>query len=199
MPPAFNLPYGSVHDWHVGMYKELIKEAQGHKFAPFWSFDDDDEHEIAKIPFLGYFVPVGADKNAYYAIIPLNKEFRQRFDAAWRRLSKSNTLELVITNSTDAEIDVEKADKSKGEDKRALWEAKIQDHPNSELGSHCPSPRQFDAQLSDYRRKVEAVCRFCPDAKPSNLALFGLQELSESSEAAMSTEPDEPIPADLKF
>ncbi|KAL6407186.1 DNA helicase [Ilyonectria robusta] len=48
MPPAFNLPYGSVHDWHVGMYEELIEEAQGPKFAPFWSFEDDNEHVAAK-------------------------------------------------------------------------------------------------------------------------------------------------------
>lgn len=31
------------------MYKELIEEAQGHKFAPFWSFDDDNEHVAALV------------------------------------------------------------------------------------------------------------------------------------------------------
>lgn len=185
MPPAFNLPYGSVHDWHVGMYKELIDEAQGHKFAPFWSFEDDNEHvaalvhsqvqdvmwldtaveEIAKIPFLGYFVPVGTDKRAYYAIIPLNKEFRQRFDAAWRRLSKSNTLELIIVNSTDAEIDVEKADKGEAKDMRALWEAKIQDHPNSDLVAAHPLDK-YDLVLYVTRPPSHEKKR-CPNFQPT--------------------------------
>lgn len=60
----------------------------------------DAAWEIVKIGFPAYFVNSGQladeDTTRFYVVIPLTAEFRERFDSAWRRLTKVESFELHL-------------------------------------------------------------------------------------------------------
>ncbi|POS72432.1 2-dehydropantoate 2-reductase [Diaporthe helianthi] len=142
LPAPFSYPYGTDHRWDMNKYRGLIAQTKSPRaFQPAYSFDDDNSHvavvtqaavqdvvwlddaasEIASIKFPAYFVNSGqladADTMRFHVVIPLTAEFRERFDSAWRRLTKVESFELLL-------FDDEGDDTAKGH-----WDCKIVDHP----------------------------------------------------------------------
>lgn len=143
MPAPFCYPYGTVHDWDIERFDDLIINNKGYQFWPSWLFDDQNGHtaalvqsqvqdirwlcyaaeEIAKQRFLACFVTskdaenVGAEESNQYAIIPLTNEFLNHYDTPWRHLVRDGFLELEFYNRPEDEISI------------ATREARIIDHP----------------------------------------------------------------------
>ncbi|KAF7547026.1 hypothetical protein G7Z17_g7999 [Cylindrodendrum hubeiense] len=172
--------------------------------------------EIGEITFRAYFVATSSEATDYYAILPLTQLFRDQFDAAWRRFTRDYSFRLDIWDDTIEGKQYE-------EDTKACWDARIMDYPGSiDILSAHPIDKheiilqvrralqtekkrgpnfencvalKFDTQLPEYQRKVEAVCLFNPDARPSNPVACGLPDPDNKK----PEEPDAPIPAKLKF
>ena len=230
LPSPFSYPYGTDHTWDVDRYQAQLAQIRGPQFEPTCSFDDDNAHltaltqsqvqdvmwldraatEIRATKFPVYFVDTGdRDEGKYYfAIVPLTKEFRDRHDAAWRRLTTAESFRLNLYDS----------DTAANPEPSAEWDAKIKDqdaagpsHPaekhelvlfvrrplpeqkkrgpdfevitfstrsdanealaQGELGRWNCAALNFDVQLADYKRKVDAVGLFHPDSAPSNAVI----------------------------
>lgn len=56
--------------------------------------------EISKVPFSAYFIPIdpiaAADTKKFYVIMPLTQKFIDRYQSAWRRLTKSDDFDLIL-------------------------------------------------------------------------------------------------------
>jgi hypothetical protein len=61
--------------------------------------------EIRETRFSAYFVPLDPvphnEARRLYAIMPLTREFRERYDAAWRRLTKNGLFRLDLFSSVE--------------------------------------------------------------------------------------------------
>lgn len=141
LPAPFRYPYGEEHSWSEGRYNELLPKTKGHQFKPAWSFDNDNEHlaaltqyqvqdvmwihkaaqEIGEMKFRACFInaqdcpPDGAKQ--FYVVVPLSNLFLANYEKAWRKLIKSEFLQLRL-------FDHEK-DKTLGS-----WDARIHDATN---------------------------------------------------------------------
>lgn len=66
---------------------------------------DDEALAILKSGFSAYFVNSGqladADTTRFYVVMPLTTEFRGRFEAAWRRLTKVESFKLRLSQLDD--------------------------------------------------------------------------------------------------
>ncbi|KAG8167592.1 hypothetical protein KVR01_003281 [Diaporthe batatas] len=189
LPAPFSYPYGTDHKWDMDKYRELIAQTKSPRaFQPAYSFDDDNSHvavvtqavvqdvvwlddaanEIADIKFPAYFVNSGPladeDTQSFYVVMPLTAEFRERFDSAWRRLTKVESFQLTLFSD-------ESDDKAK-----AHWDCKIVNHPDGvealaahptdkyELVLYSCASLEFDSRLDDFARKVDAACLFVSGA-----------------------------------
>ncbi|KAG7284557.1 hypothetical protein NEMBOFW57_010935 [Staphylotrichum longicolle] len=122
LPPPFTYPYGTEHDWNWDRYRTLLLETKStEQFRPAYSFDDDNarvavltQSVVQDVFWLqeaveaisdfwapAYFVSRGVDDRRYYVVIPLTKEFRERFEAAWARLAKDNDAILKLASGSD--------------------------------------------------------------------------------------------------
>jgi hypothetical protein len=72
----------------------------------FWLHQAVEEMKVLWFP--AYFVARGSDESLYFIVIPVTKEFRERFDSAWRRLAKDRELVLLL-RSGKIEVDEEKS------------------------------------------------------------------------------------------
>lgn len=65
----------------------------------------DASLEIAQVKWSAYFVNTGdlddADTKRFYVVMPLTAEFRERYDGAWRRLTKAESFRLALFDETD--------------------------------------------------------------------------------------------------
>ncbi|TFB02785.1 Regulator of nonsense transcripts 1 [Trichoderma ghanense] len=234
LPAPFRYPYGQQHFWDEGRYDEILPETRGKQFPPAMSFDDDNEHmaaltqsqvqdimwvhkaalEIAEIPLRGYFVPAKdgpiEECNFFYAIVPLDKAFLDKYEDAWRRLTKHPLLNLKVWEKEDDQVAVE-------------WTARIQEasrgidvldcHPLdiNDLVLHVRKPREedlkcdfipvkncvsleFPDQVADFKLKVNATWEFRPNAGPSNPVACGMPKEKKDGESERV-----PIPEDVKF
>ena len=81
---------------------------------------DNAAKEIRQIKFPANFVPTEtgptAEVTRFYVVMPLPQEFRERYDAAWRRLTKVDSFRLNLHKSPEDEQPAE-------------WDAKIVDYP----------------------------------------------------------------------
>ncbi|RSL44165.1 hypothetical protein CEP54_014797 [Fusarium duplospermum] len=158
----------------------------------------DAAEEIKAVRFPAYFVPPAsgnaADATSFTVIISVTKKFREQFDGPLRRLTKSEFLNLDLFNSFE---DAEVYESWKG---KILAYPNLPDHPTDkhEMVLRVLRPKEeketkkieetkkepyrncaslnFDADIRDHQRKVNAVNLFAPDAEPSNLAHCGLPE-----------------------
>lgn len=68
---------------------------------------DDAAKEIRHARFPAYFVSLGSlpptQATMFHAIVPLTKEFRERYASAWRRLTKCNAFRLRLFDAADDE------------------------------------------------------------------------------------------------
>lgn len=84
---------------------------------------DDAAEEILKVRFYAYFVNTGdlpdADTSHFYVVLPLTAKFRERYDSAWRRLTKVESFQLALFGN-------EADEKPEGD-----WDCKIVDHPGA--------------------------------------------------------------------
>lgn len=148
LPPPFGYPYGTQHFWNKERYDEQLIKLKGRQFLPVWSYDSSNAHlavltqsqvqdvmwldkaaaEIRSTKFSAYFVQQARNSNSYYVILPITEEFRERHDAAWRRLTSSDYFRVSLFN--DAGKDDPDAD----------WDAKFISYPEGveELGTEHP-------------------------------------------------------------
>lgn len=122
MPEPFAYPYGDQHIWDITRYDAMQQDMKGKQFAPALTFDNDNSHvavltqsvvqdvmwvardaaDIFATKFRAYFVCFKQDADLelpsrYFAIVPLTKEFRDRYESAWGRLTnKGSSLDLVF-------------------------------------------------------------------------------------------------------
>ncbi|RXG43019.1 hypothetical protein VDGE_06156 [Verticillium dahliae] len=121
LPPPFEYPYGTDHEWNQERYEEQARDLKGEK-----AFKDDNSHltamtqsvvqdviwlaqaaeEISRTPGPVYFVPFNlsvepADEVKFYIIVPLTQEFRDAYASAWRRLARNLTLQVFLFRHTD--------------------------------------------------------------------------------------------------
>ncbi|KAI8711430.1 hypothetical protein NCS52_01406400 [Fusarium sp. LHS14.1] len=157
-----------------------------------------------------------AAATSFTVIVSVTKEFRKQFEASLRRLVKSEFLSLDLFNSFgDSDVyeswqgkiltytnlqdhPVERHElvlrvlrpKEEKETKKTEGTKKIEEtkKPKKEPYQNCAS-LNFDADLRDHERKVNAVNLFHPEAQPSNLAHCGLPE--EDGELKQDLSEDE--------
>ncbi|RSM18554.1 hypothetical protein CDV31_002690 [Fusarium ambrosium] len=129
LPPPFSYPYGTLHDWDMERFDNLIKNNKGHQFWPAWTFDDQNSHtaalvqsqiqdvrwlchaaeQIAEQRFLARFVTTKEDENAggdelsSFAIISLTGEFLNHYDAPLRHLIRDQFLTVELYNKPEDE------------------------------------------------------------------------------------------------
>lgn len=69
---------------------------------------DDAAAEIRQVKFLAYFVSLEsvapADAKQFYVVMPLSSEFRERYNAAWRRLTKVESFRLHLFHVASDEL-----------------------------------------------------------------------------------------------
>ncbi|KAF4992306.1 hypothetical protein FDECE_13760 [Fusarium decemcellulare] len=194
LPPPFAYDYGIFSGWDVRGFKDLIEANKGHQFAPAFKHFDDNSHltavaqsaaqdimwlddeadKIAGSKFPAYFIPLESgdlvDVKRFHVVISVTKLFRDEHDAAWRRFSKSDFLELRLFGSHEAE-------KS-----HSLWPAKIVGFPQGkdELAKHPVGDYELvvttnrPGPLEECKRKVQSVGLFRPCILPSNIGACGL-------------------------
>ncbi|KAF7554912.1 hypothetical protein G7Z17_g2536 [Cylindrodendrum hubeiense] len=208
LPPPFKYPYGTNHTWNTDRIQKLLFDTKDKRqFFPTYHYEDDNAHitvvtqsiiqdimwvdqaarEIRSIKYSAYFIPLDpvapADAKRFYMVIPLTKEFRDRFDGAWRRLTKTPTLHVLLFNHPE------------DKEAEAKWKCSIVGYPQglTALKSHPTSKQElvlfvrrppteqqqghdfencaaldFDAQLEDCKRKVDAMDIFQEAAKPTH-------------------------------
>ncbi|KAL6825431.1 hypothetical protein J3E69DRAFT_366032 [Trichoderma sp. SZMC 28015] len=130
MPAPFRYPYGEEHSWNDARYDEMLPEIKSKQFPPAVTFDNDNEHvaaltqsqvqdimwvhkaalEIADIPLRAYFVPARdgpvEECKLFYAIVPLGKAFLEKYEEAWRRLTKDLLLTLNLWDDEQEDVPV---------------------------------------------------------------------------------------------
>ncbi|KAH8902443.1 hypothetical protein BR93DRAFT_887046, partial [Coniochaeta sp. PMI_546] len=179
----FSYPYGPVKEWDEALYSRLLEEHKGPTpFVRATYFENDTTHVTAvthacvqdimwleeaiktirqiKVPV--YFVCADgaspAEVKFAFAVVKLPAKFRERFDAAWRRLTKEETFRLHLYGAWD--------DESPEGDWYVI---------SLFVTSYCimAHPDGVDALQShpvdeDDLRKVRAASLFLPAAEPSN-------------------------------
>ncbi|PNH28068.1 hypothetical protein VD0002_g2806 [Verticillium dahliae] len=127
LPPPFEYPYGTDHEWNQERYEEQARDLKGEKaYISSRFFKDDNSHltamtqsvvqdviwlaqaaeEISRTPGPVYFVPFNlsvepADEVKFYIIVPLTQEFRDAYASAWRRLARNLKLQVFLFRHTD--------------------------------------------------------------------------------------------------
>lgn len=136
LPRPFSYPYGREHSWNRDRYQAMLPWAQGHEFAPAWSFHDDNAHvaaltqsqvqgfvwlrnaadSIATVELSALFIDarMGAPGSTYYVVVPINKHYRPETRSAWQHLSQGQVLQLYLCDDPKA----------------AEWVARIVHHPH---------------------------------------------------------------------
>ncbi|KAM0218236.1 hypothetical protein ACHAQI_001423 [Fusarium lateritium] len=227
LAPKFDYGYGANHYWDMEKYMDQLQEIKGHQFKAAWSHDTDGSYVAAITQSLvqdimwlhkdclamsdeirrAYFVQMPAMLNRstrYFVIVSMGREFWERFDKAWSRLSKGSKMELVIHGEQD-----ELPDK---------WKARIRDRPEfidalsqhpleaTDLVLEAIKPKlsgtdikefetrdqastalamkeTWDLGLHDVERKVEGVCQLLPTAAPTN-DHFGCQSKEDAKSSS---------------
>ncbi|KAF3070219.1 hypothetical protein CFAM422_006697 [Trichoderma lentiforme] len=189
------------------------------------TFDNDNEHiaaltqcqvqdiiwvhkaalEIAEIPLQAYFVPARdspvEECNFFYAIFPPGKVFLEKYEEAWRRLTKDQLLTLNLwddeqdetariqeaTRGIDA-LDCHPVDvndlvlyvrRPRDQDlKRDRISVKVFRDRTS--ATNCVS-LEFPDQVADYKLKVGSTCAFSPNARPFNPIACGTPGQKDAS------------------
>ncbi|KAJ3530916.1 hypothetical protein NM208_g3330 [Fusarium decemcellulare] len=193
----FVYPYGNEHHWDINSYLDQLHHVKGPQFAPAWSYDDDNSHltavtqsqvqdvmwlyaealEISNERRLAYFVskpPAPNESAKYFVIVKMGPEFWHRFRDNWHHLTGRYRLSLLMHDVP-------------GELPRA-WPASVQNPPEhiNALSQHpvsvndlvlevtkSLSPRNrvslgFNLRLHEIKAKVDAICKFHPDAISTN-------------------------------
>lgn len=193
LPPRFQYPWGTDHYWDEQRYHDLADANKGPQFAPARSFDSDNSHLAVLTQSLAqdimwvdraakeiysqfrmrvYFVGIGnvVPSHQYYVLVPLEPEFRTRFEAAWRRLAQQGKLELHIFDEENLEgCPI------------ANWVARIVENPQSvdALANHLVGNHELILHVQ--RPKSSKVARG-PDFEPQTFeARYLAQQALEQS------------------
>ncbi|RNJ60102.1 hypothetical protein D7B24_000299 [Verticillium nonalfalfae] len=217
LPPPFEYPYGTDHEWHRERYEEQSRNLKGEKaYISSRFFKDDNSHltamtqsvvqdviwldqaaeEISRTPGPVYFVPFDSSINPayekkFYIIVPLTQEFRDAYASAWRRLAKNLTLKVVLFRHTD--------DKDP-----AIWNCEIivapqrisilTDHPTAlhEVVLKTRRPNSSEKGDDDYNNI--AALRFdsgLTDYKRKVVGLKAFEPMAESTNPVVSGSKEE--------
>ncbi|KAM5342775.1 hypothetical protein ACJ41O_013741 [Fusarium nematophilum] len=221
LPCVFDYGFGVNHSWNLDKHMAQLHLNKGRQFAPAWSFDDDNMHLAAVTQsqvqdvmwlhevtvtmraeeHLAYFVSKPATLNQttrLFAIVQLDGTCWERFDAAWSRLTCGRAVRLMMHDTPE---DIEGGE---------VWVARILNHPDciEALSQHPRDANDlvlenrvsldFDCQLKEFERKVNAVCDFHPAAAPTNPVVWGIADpkVAQDSEKQKQLEP---VPHQVKL
>jgi hypothetical protein len=118
--PVFTYPYGNDHSWDENKFRRLLDETKSDKpFTANLSYRDNNSfvavnvqfnvqdsfwldaaaREIAAARWPAYFVDSGKD-GMPCMVVQMAKDLRLRVEAAWRRLTKNASLQVLVQNQT---------------------------------------------------------------------------------------------------
>ncbi|KAF5580454.1 DNA helicase [Fusarium pseudoanthophilum] len=198
LAPNFDYGYGEDHSWDLERYMKQLHEIEGHRFRTAWSFENDASHVTAITQSIvqdfmwiqkwcldmttemgwAYFVkhPVSRRSKRWLVLVSMDRDFWK--DEEWSQACINGTMKLVVHPGPD------ELPESWTDDLSERYSARICHDPDENRVSF-----EWDLQLHDAKRQVDAVCDFLPSATP-NRQFFrdkGLQvsELNASEKALM--------------
>ncbi|KAK7419825.1 hypothetical protein QQZ08_010658 [Neonectria magnoliae] len=162
LPPPFIYPYGTEHSWNEDRYEQLLIKTKSKKqLQPAYRYNDDNSHiavvtqyvvrdimwieqaadEIRREDFAVYFVPIDpvdpAEAMRFYLIVPPTQEFRDRFEDAWRRLTKSDVLHVILPDvNLDPDVETSRWPCAIGDHAQGIDAFK--DHPQAKPSHEIP-------------------------------------------------------------
>lgn len=123
IPDAPTYPYGTDHAWDVAKFNRILMQAKGNtQFGQVHEYDDTNSfiavgtqfnvqdvlwldnaaRAIANKTWAAYFVPAqGGGPDSFYVIVLTSETFRQTYDAAWRRLARGESVDLLVKDTRD--------------------------------------------------------------------------------------------------
>ncbi|KAF4947774.1 hypothetical protein FGADI_10168 [Fusarium gaditjirri] len=195
LAPKFDYGYGADQSWDMDRYMKQLHDVKGHRFQTSWSFDTDLTHVTVLAQSLvqdfmwiqktcldmttemgsAYFVknPASRHSERWYVIVRMDRQFWK--DIEWSQACIHGTMKLVMHSGLD------ELPESWTDDLSERWAARICHDPEevSALNQHPLTEKDFvirnrvsfewDLQLHDAKRQVDAVCDLLPSATPNRL------------------------------
>ncbi|KAJ0149822.1 Uncharacterized protein HZ326_7606 [Fusarium oxysporum f. sp. albedinis] len=195
LAPKFDYGYGADQSWDMDRYMKQLHDVKGHRFQTAWSFETDLSHVTALAQSIvqdfmwiqkccldmttemgsAYFVknPASRQSERWFAIVRMDRQFWKHIE--WSQACIHGTMKLVVHPGPD------ELPESWTDDLSERWAARICHDPEevSALNQHPLSEKDFvirncvsfewDLQLHDAKRQVEAVCDLLPSATPNHL------------------------------
>ncbi|KAG5747292.1 hypothetical protein H9Q69_002496 [Fusarium xylarioides] len=176
LAPKFDYGYGADQSWDMDRYMKQLHDVKGHRFQAAWTFESDDSHVTAMTQSIvqgfmwiqkfcldmttemgyAYFVrhPASRRSKRWLVIVRMDRGFwKQR---KWSQACIQGTMKMVVHPGPD------ELPESWTEDISERWSARVCHDPGENRVSF-----EWDLQLHDAKRRVDAVCDFLPSAAPN--------------------------------
>ncbi|KAF5576926.1 DNA helicase [Fusarium pseudocircinatum] len=193
LAPNFDYGYGADQSWDMERYMKQLHEIEGHRFQTAWNFETDASHVTAMTQSIvqdfmwiqkwcldmttemgsAYFVkhPASRRSKRWLVIVKMDGDFWN--DEEWSQACINGTMKLVVHPGPD------ELPESWTDDLSERYSARICHDPDEVrlLNLHPLTEKDFvirnrvsfewDLQLHDAKRQVDAVCDFLPLAAPN--------------------------------
>ncbi|KAF5625043.1 DNA helicase [Fusarium sp. NRRL 52700] len=214
LAPNFDYGYGADQSWDMERYMKQLHDLKGHRFQPAWSFGTDASHVTAMTQSIvqdfmwiqkysldmttemgsAYFVkhPGSRQSKRWLVIVRMEREVWKHTE--WSQACINGTMKMVVHPGSD------ELPESWEDDLSERYSARICHDPAEVrlLNRHPLTEKEFvirnrvsfewDVQLYDAKRQVDAVCDLLPSATPNRLFYnqgHKASELSADSKALM--------------
>ncbi|KAF5962385.1 hypothetical protein FBULB1_14227, partial [Fusarium bulbicola] len=214
LAPNFDYGYGTDQSWDMDRYMKQLHDVKGHRFQTAWSFGTIDSHVTAMTQSIvqdfiwiqrscldmttemgsAYFVkhPASPKSGRRLVIVRMDREFWKHSE--WSQACIHGAMKMVVHPGSD------ELPESWTEDLSERWSARICHDPDEVrlLNRHPLTEEDFvirnrvslewDLQLHDAKRQVDAVCDLLPSATPNRRfcdQVFEVSELRADNEALM--------------
>ncbi|KAF4442135.1 hypothetical protein FACUT_2243 [Fusarium acutatum] len=190
LAPNFDYGYGTDQSWDMDRYMKQLHDVKGHRFQTTWNFGTDAPHVTALTQNIvqdfmwiqkycldmttemgsAYFVkhPESRKSGRWLVIVKMDREFWKH--TKWSQACIHGTMKLVVHPGSD------ELPESWTEDLSERYSARICHDPDENRVSF-----EWDLQLHDAKRQVDAVCDLLPSATPNHLFCDQGREVSELS------------------
>ncbi|KAH7205902.1 hypothetical protein DER44DRAFT_884002 [Fusarium oxysporum] len=178
LAPKFDYGYGVDQSWGMDRYMKQLHDVKGHRFQTAWSFETDLSHVTALAQSIvqdfmwiqkccldmttemgsAYFVknPASRQSERCFVIVRMDRQFWKHIE--WSQACIHGTMKLVVHPGPD------ELPESWTDDLSERWAARICHDPEENCVSF-----EWDLQLHDAKRQVDAVCGLLPSATPNHL------------------------------
>ncbi|KAF5723290.1 hypothetical protein FMUND_1924 [Fusarium mundagurra] len=195
LAPNFDYGYGADQSWDMERYMKQLHEIEGHRFRTAWNFETDASHVTAMTQSIvqdfmwiqkwcldmttemgsAYFVkhPVSRRSKRWLVIVKMDGDFWK--DEEWSQACINATMKLVVHPGPD------ELPESWTDDLSERYSACICHDPGENRVSF-----EWDLELHDAKRLVDAVCDLLPSAAPNRQ--FFLDKALEVSELGVGRE-----------